>query len=100
MAEIIDGVKIKMGGKEYEVPALSFGQLRRLMPKIESLSSLGATVTAEQMDAIGELVFEALKRNYPDITREAVEDMIDLRNAGAVIAAVMGQSGLVSKGEA
>lgn len=100
MPEIIDGVKIKMGGKEYEVPALSFGQLRRLMPKIASLSAIGADIQPEQMDAITEIVHAALSRNYPDITREAVEDMIDLRNAGAVISAVMGQSGLVPSGEA
>lgn len=102
MAELIDGVKIKMGGREWEVPALSFKQVRRLAPQIDALSSLStSTISEEQMAGICTIVHAALSRNYPEVTLDQVEDFMDLRNAGPTILAVMGQSGFEAKsGEA
>ena len=56
--------------------------------------------TPEQMQGVCEIVHAALSRNYDDLTIEQVEDIIDLRNAGAVIQAVMGQSGLTQSKDA
>lgn len=97
---MIEGAKINMGGQEWVVPALSFGQLKRLMPKINTLSAVGADMDAGQMDAITEVVQAAMSRNYPEMTVERVADMLDMANAGQVVRAVMGQSGLVPSGEA
>ena len=98
---MIEGVKISMGGNTYEVPALSFGQIKRLMPTIGQISTdAKGGMSDTQMVAMGDIVHAALSRNYPDVTRDQVDDMLDLRNAPEVIKAVMGQSGLVSSGEA
>lgn len=97
---MIDGAKIKMGDQEWIVPALSFGQLKRLMPKINKLSTVSSDMDDEQMDAITDVVQAAMSRNYPDMTVEKVADMLDMANAGQVVRAVMGQSGLVQSGEA
>ena len=94
MPEIIDGASIRMGGKDYIVPALSFGQLRRLMPKLKETNSIGAQMTPEQMENVIEIVFAALSRNYPDLKLEDVENLIDLNNLATIFSAVMGQSGL------
>jgi hypothetical protein len=91
------GIKIQMGGVEYMVPPLTLGQLRRLDPKIKSMrnvSSDGRVITAEQIDAIGEIVSTALSRNYPDMTAEKVLDLIDVANVSEVFYAVMTGSGL------
>jgi hypothetical protein len=91
---MIPGVKISMGGAEYEVPPLTLGALRRLQPKIKHLTSSDVT-TDEVMDAICEIVHTALSRNYPDMPAERVPELIDLGNRDSIISAVMGGSGLV-----
>ena len=50
--------------------------------------------TEEEMDAVIDVVHAALTRNYPEFTRESVEEVLDLGNAGDVIKAIMGTSGL------
>lgn len=99
MSELIDGASIRMGGKNFIVPALSFGQIKRLMPKLKETNSIGAQMTPEQMDNVTDIVFTALSRNYPDLKIEDVSDLIDLNNLPTIFAAVMGQSGLIKSGE-
>ena len=95
---MIPGVKIQMGGINFDVPPLTLGQLRRLNPKIRALTQLNRDVsgiTDEQIEAIGDIVAAALSRNYPDMTAERVLDqLIDTGNARDVILAVLTGSGL------
>jgi hypothetical protein len=97
MAEIIDGTTVRMGGVDYVVAPLNFRQVRALQSKITTLGQIAGVVSDEQMSAIIEITKAALSRNYPEITVEQVEDMIDLGNAGKVIGAIMGVSGLEKK---
>ena len=80
-----------MGGEEYEVPPLTLGQLRRIMPKIKDLQSGDVDLV---MDALCEIVQVAMSRNYPSMTTERVADLIDLGNRDFIMAAVLGNSGL------
>jgi len=88
---MITGIKIQMGGQEWQVPPLTLGQLRRLQPLIAQLTS-GETL--QVMEAVCELVAAALSRNYPDMTPDKAADLIDLGNRASVIDAVMGSSGM------
>jgi len=90
--ELIDGAEIKMGGKLWVVPALSFKQVKRLLPTMGRVGS--GNVTPENMGDMAEVVHAALSRNYPDVTLDDVEDMLDLSNALSLFLAVMGQSGM------
>lgn len=96
---MFDGITIKMGEAEYVVPPLTLGAVRRLMPKIEQMTgSLKAmTVTDETMQAVVEVVLASLKRNYPDMTAEVLEELIDVSNMSLVVSAVLGVSGFVRK---
>lgn len=94
---MIPGVLLAMGGREWTVPPLTLGQLRRLMPKVRQLTEIGAQMGESQIAVLVEIVAAALQRNYPDMTPEAVEDMLDLGNAGAVLNAVLTGSGLKSR---
>lgn len=96
---MIEGAIIKMGDKEWTVPALSFKQVRVLLPKINSLSKLSAVMKPEQMAVVAEVVHAAVSRNYPDVSLADVEDVLDLRNAPKALMAVMGQSGLEASAE-
>lgn len=99
MSNIIDGVKIKMAGTDYIVPPLSFKHLRKLQPKLTLLGNIIGVPSDEQMEAVTELVHAALSRNYPEMTPDSVEELIDLSNLSTIMNAIMGVSGLV-QGEA
>jgi hypothetical protein len=93
---MIPGVTVAMGGRDWSVPPLTLGQLRRLMPKVRQLTEIGASMGETQIGVLVEIVTAALQRNYPDITPETVENLLDLGNASAVLNAVLTGSGLRS----
>src|SRR5436305_14161744 len=95
---MIPGVAVAMGGHDWVVPPLTLGQLRRLMPKVRELTEIGASMGEAQIAVLVEIVMAALQRNYPNLTADEVENLLDLGNAGAVLNAVLTGSGLKSSG--
>jgi hypothetical protein len=91
---MIPGVTITMGGRDWVVPPLTLGQLRRLMPKVRRLTEIDASMGEVQIGVLVEIVTAALQRNYPDTTADVAENLLDLGNAGAVLNAVLTGSGL------
>jgi hypothetical protein len=91
---MIPGIAITMGDREWTIPPLTLGQLRRLMPKVRQLSDINAQIGETQIAVMVEIVTAALQRNYPDITAETVENLLDLGNSGPVLTAVLTGSGL------
>lgn len=94
---MIPGLMVAMGGQQWTVPPLTLGQLRRLMPKVRQLTEIGAQMGETQIGVLIEIVAAALQRNYPDLTAETVENLLDLGNAGAVLNAVLTGSGLMPR---
>jgi hypothetical protein len=93
----IPGAIVAMGGHDWVVPPLTLGQLRRLMPKVRQLSEIGAAMDETQIAVLVEIVAAALQRNYPEITVETVESLLDLGNAGHVLGVVLTGSGLKAR---
>jgi hypothetical protein len=91
---VIPGVLVAMGGQQWTVPPLTLGQLRQLMPKVQQLSEVGSQMGETQIGVLVEIVAAALQRNYPDISVETVENLLDLGNASTVLNAVLTGSGL------
>lgn len=93
LAPVIDrgGAWVVIGGAEYQVPPLNFASLRRFLPVLRTLGQLPLD---EQFSKTVELVHAALKRAYPDLTQEHLEEELDLGNFRAVMAGVMAASGL------
>lgn len=91
---MIPGITIAMAGRDWLVPPLTLGQLRRLMPKVRQLTEVGASMGEAQIAVLVEIVATALQRNYPDATADIVENLLDLGNASAVLNAVLTGSGL------
>jgi hypothetical protein len=91
---MIPGVTVAMGGQDWQVPPLTLGQLRRLMPKVRELTEIGTSMGEGQIAVLVEIVAAALQRNYPNLTADKVENMLDLGNAAAVLNAVLTGSGL------
>jgi hypothetical protein len=91
---MLPGVTIAMGGRDWLVPPLTLGQLRRVMPKVRELTEIGATMSEMQITVLVEIVATAMQRNYPEATPEMVENLLDLGNASTVLNAVLTGSGL------
>jgi hypothetical protein len=91
---MLPGVTIAMGGRDWLVPPLTLGQLRRLMPKVRQLTEIGASMGETQISVLVEIVTAALQRNYPEATADMVENLLDLGNASSVLNAVLTGSGL------
>lgn len=97
MVELIDGTEVKMGGKLFIIPALNFKRLKKLKPELSMLTTvdLSGAMSDTQIEASITIIHTAVTRNYPDVTRDDIEELVDLKNMAHVMAAIMGQSGLV-----
>lgn len=89
-----------MLGKEYVIPALNIGQVRRFQEDGTFSKASGNADSPEKMSAQIKVIHTAMKRNYPEITTEEIEEMVDMGNLVKIVAAVFGQSGMVAVGEA
>jgi len=101
---MIEGVEINIAGRDYIVPALNFKSIRKLKAEIALISDVEAAKAdgfgSDRMEAICKVAHAAFARNYPNLTLEELQDMVDLNNSGEIINAVMGISGLTRvKGE-
>nr|DAT12065.1 MAG TPA: tail tube protein [Caudoviricetes sp.] len=91
----IKGVTVELNGTEYVIPPIALGALEQLQSRIGAFD--GNVQDAKQISTVIDCAHSALKRNYPDMTREEVADLIDIGNMNEVFAAVMDVSGLKRK---
>jgi hypothetical protein len=89
------GIKIKIGDEEFIVPPLSLGQLRNgILTKLKDHDvMLAEGQTWEAMVQRGEIILEALQRNYPDFVPQKLYDWLDAANTGPIWLAILGASG-------
>ncbi len=84
---MIDGKKITLGGREFIMPPAPFGVVRRFKEVFEGREAADVT-------KMGDIVFAALQRNYPDMSQQEFEDKyLDLGNIRDAFQAIMGASG-------
>lgn len=91
------GRPVTLGGKRYIIPSLSIGDAKRLWPQIMSLGKIKGPEELTQQWEIGiEAIYCALRRNYPEITKDQVESMISARDYYDVYVAVALESGIMT----
>ena len=89
------------------IPALTCGALKRNWPKFSDLRRRVQDASGEDIsDALPELmgaqvalIHAALRRNYPDLTLEQLEDDLEMSQVGALFARLVEYSRL-DKGDA
>lgn len=91
----IKGIAVQMGGTSYVIPPMALGALEQLQERIAAFQ--GDIRDKDQVATVIDAAWSALKRNYPELSREEVADMIDLENMAEVFEAVMDISGLKRK---
>lgn len=77
---------VPMGGKVWSVPRLSKQEVREASRLLNSL----AHDQAKQDEAMTDIYLKALRRNYPTVTRDEIEEMVTLSNHKALTHAVFG----------
>ena len=92
---MIEGKKLNLGGTEFVVPPFPMRILRTHPEWLKSVRELSDIPTPEQSEAILGIIHAALARNYPDLTPEGVEDLLDVASMMAALQAVMDVSGMV-----
>lgn len=89
------GIATDLGGTWYVIPPIALGALEQLQDRIAQFN--GDVTDFSQIATVIDAAFAALKRNYPDITREEVANAIDVGNMAEVFEAIMDVSGLKRK---
>lgn len=90
-----EGEPFKLGGKWYIIPSLSTKRARQLWPKIRGLNQNinEETLPDKHHDAV-EVIHSAISRNYPDVTFDEIDELVDMNNMKRLLLIVSGQSGL------
>ena len=94
--QLIPGITMNLGGREFVIPPLNLARIKKLQDDLAILATMpmdAASFEPQQLEACITIVHTALTRNYPSMTRDEVEDIIDMGNMEKVMLAVMGQSG-------
>lgn len=90
----VKGIPKNLGGTDFVIPPLALGPLEQLQDRI---AAFDGTLNKESIAVVIDAAHAALKRNYPDITREDVAELVDVENMIEVFEAVMDVSGLRRK---
>lgn len=88
------GIEIELGGTVYVVPPIALGDLEQLQDRIEKFDG---TTSKESVDTVVDAAYAALKRNYPEITKDQLRIDLDVANFVDVFTAVVDMAGLRRK---
>lgn len=88
------GITVEMDGKTMVVPPLSLGAMEQMQARLEAFE--GGT-DPQSIRTVIDATHEAMKRNYPEITREFIAENLDLGNMEDFMRAVMDVSGMNRK---
>lgn len=87
---MVEGKEIKLGGKEFVLPPIPLSGLAKLGDRLQQI---GTGMSEEAISSLVDGIFYALRRNYPDMSRDFVADNIDLMNANDVLNAFVEVNG-------
>ena len=88
---MVPGIELTLGGTAYLVPPLSLGAIERFQDALKKPPTPSLVI---------DVATASLRRNYPDMTRDAVAELIDTANCAIVFDAIMGVSALAAKANA
>ena len=86
------GNPLKINGQIWIFAPLSLGAVEKLLPALQGFSP-------NDVGTVIDVAHKSLKRNYPDITRDDVADMLYIDQLEEVMSVVMSASGLKSNSQ-
>jgi hypothetical protein len=98
MPRLIDGVDLKLrDGREYRLPPLDVRTLRKFSKdgRLATAMSIkrGGLPSGEQLDAVVSLLLAGFQANYPDLSEDEVEGLLDMGNLVPVMEALFAATG-------
>ena len=91
------GQWITIGTEQYRIPPLAFAAVQELQDEVRGLAAMGDRPTPDQMGTVAKIVQSAMARNYPTITTDEINGMLDLGNYQAVLGAVLAVAGFTKE---
>jgi hypothetical protein len=91
---LVKGIKIMLAGEERIVPPLALGPLEMLQDRISKVTNLAS---GDGVKLVLDVAFYAMRRNYPDITREDIGEMVGLENLDDIMKAALDAGGVWRK---
>ena len=90
-----DGEIVRIGDRDFVLPSLTVKQAKQLWPQMLELDK---GITPENLptkyeDAL-KVIHAALARNYSEVTMEALEDLVEIKDLRRLLLVVSGQSGM------
>ena len=87
--------KLQIDGKDYLVPAITLGQLRKtLKAKIEEHDKIALESRVfDALDKRAEIICDVMTAKYPELTQDQILDVLDMQNTGEIWLAMLGASG-------
>lgn len=91
----IRGVALNIGGHDLVLAPLNLRLAREFEAKGKELQAKQPAPSVEDAHAFNvEVILASLNRNYPDLTSEALDALLDTETEKEAIEAVMNQSGM------
>ena len=91
----IKGTQIELGGEQFVMPPLSLLHLEQFQSKFKSFD--GVPTNPENISFFIDSVHAAMKRNYPECTREDIGEALGLESMNEVMSALVSVSGLTHR---
>lgn len=91
----VKGIPFPFGDLTLVIPPLSLGAMEQLQDRLAGMDE--DLTSPEYVGTVIDTLHAALKRNYPDMTRADVADMIDLENMQEAMSCAMDVGGLKRK---
>lgn len=97
---MIPGVEYDFGGgRIYMIAPLSLGALEIMQERLAELPTL-SSVDPVAVKTMVDATHMAMRRNYPDIKRSEVAELVDVSNIGEVYECLLDASGVRRKAQA
>ncbi|MGN6383649.1 MAG: hypothetical protein ACTHMK_13685 [Dyella sp.] len=95
---MIPGAPISFGGTEYTVPPINLRIDFAFKEQIKTICKPeGEVEFTDYVDAASAILFALLQRNYPDMTRDQFNDIVDLPMLKPVMSGMLHISGYVAR---
>lgn len=87
-----DGIKITLAGHEVTVPSMNLRQIKQYGKEMVELQKKSDIDIFDRMASFLPMICDVLNRNYPGLTTEHLEDVLDMGNFTVVFQAAMNAS--------
>jgi len=86
------------GGRVYVIPPLTLVSLELMQDRISAVE-ISSAIDPGSIKTVIDVTYAALKRNYPDLTRTEVGELLDIGNFHEVMAKVLDVAGVMRKSQ-